>query len=198
MNRYRLEADQQRFSIARSILRVLLGRQVDLNPIDIHFTDIFNKKPRLKDFAHVHHSVSHSGDWIVIAIAGSPVGIDVEKVDSNFFFPDVVAHSFSQAEKEYIENNDSPRTRFYQLWTRKEALAKAKGHGIDDNFYRIPSIDGTHNVEKEPPYFTENWAISGFNVAGEYLAAIAYRLETTRQAIHFFNVDPDLLSSQSV
>lgn len=193
-DRYRLVIDQHRFVITRGILRVLVGHYANQRPSDVEFTIGLNKKPQLKDHDNLHYNVSHSGDWALIGIANRVLGIDVEKVDPDFFFQDIVAHSFNPFEKRYLESNNNDPVLFYQLWTRKEALVKATGKGIDGDFDQIPSLDGEHQLTKEQT--DKSWIVSSFNVTENYLATVAYPIEISAISINFYNVDSFLFNNR--
>ncbi len=70
-------------------------------------------------------SLSHSGDYVVLAHSSAETGVDIEKVDEKYM--DIMPQVFSEEEISYV-NND-PKC-FYQIWTLKESLAKAVGEGL--------------------------------------------------------------------
>ena len=67
---------------------------------------------------------------------------------------------------------------FYTLWTRKEALVKATGKGVDDDFTRVPAADGQHLVDPAALGSAGYWQVHSFVVAEHYLGAVAHA-ETT-------------------
>ena len=66
-------------------------------------------------------SISHSGTLAVIALADVPVGADIQQVRP---VPDAVPRRVLSPEER--ENGD-----FFALWTRKEAVLKCLGTGLD-------------------------------------------------------------------
>ncbi len=44
-------------------------------------------KPRLSGHPSIHFNLSHSGPWVLCAVHGGPVGIDVEEVRSPCVLP---------------------------------------------------------------------------------------------------------------
>lgn len=190
-NKYRFERDQQRFVVTRGILRILLGQHADQSPKAIGFTVGSNKKPQLNCFPDLHYNVSHSGDWILIGIANRTIGVDLEKINTDFLFQDVIAYSFSEAEKTHLAMNQNNSAVFYQLWTRKEAFVKATGQGIDANFNRIPCLNGNHPVDSD-----KSWLVSSFNVAENYVATVAYPVESVAATINFYDIDHSLLNHE--
>jgi len=59
------------------------------------------------------------------------------------------------------------------LWTRKEALVKAMGKGIDDDFPNITVLDGTNQLKSSHSKNTGNWQVFSLDISEEYLAAVA-------------------------
>ena len=90
--------------------------------------------------AAVYFSLSHTKNAIGVAIARTPVGIDVEAIvsvkrtDEQHFLD----RTMSTKEQQLIFASDDPCTAFTELWTRKEALAKAIGTGL--NMEQLPTM----------------------------------------------------------
>jgi 4'-phosphopantetheinyl transferase len=177
--------DRNRFIISRAALRIILARYVNQQPSLIQFETGLNKKPFLKSFP-VHYNVSHSGDWIGIAVANNPVGADIEQLVPAFDYRDIVAEYFSPEEAKYI-SEDHAHSRFFLLWTRKEALTKATGKGLDDDMKFVPALNGEYEVEPNLLRSASDWEVNSFELSPGYLAACA----TAEPAGHlrFRNVD---------
>ena len=63
--------DRNRSVISRGALRIILGNYLDERPQAISFAEGINKKPILDDKSGLNFNVSHSGDWVLIAVANS-------------------------------------------------------------------------------------------------------------------------------
>lgn len=172
--RYRRPEDQLRFSGTRGMLRVLLARYTQQPADRIEFVAGVNRKPALKAPAGWHFNVSHSGNWLLIAIGKPRVGVDLEWANPDFSFRDVLPTSFSPHEQEHIEACPDACLCFYRLWTRKEALVKATAKGMDDAFDRIPSLTGTHPADRQLIGQDGHWTVISFTVADGYPAAVAH------------------------
>ncbi len=70
-------------------------------------------------------SISHSGGYLVCALAPSPVGVDLEEQTTRDCLG--IARRFFAAEEQSLCRD---ATFFYDLWTAKEARAKRKGTGL--------------------------------------------------------------------
>lgn len=205
--RYRQKSDQLRSICTRGLLRVLAGSYTQQDPRAIQFVTEINKKPAIKNAVGIHINAAHSGDWILLAIGRVRVGIDVEVVNPDFAFANLLPHSFSADEQQYILTTDDVEPgparhfhagpiqagpiqagrSFYQLWTRKEALVKATGKGMDDDFYRIPSLDGEHRVPDGLLGQAGNWTVRSLPLTSDYAAAVAY--EATGEPPRFYTID---------
>ncbi|RYY21591.1 MAG: 4'-phosphopantetheinyl transferase superfamily protein [Cytophagaceae bacterium] len=191
--RYHQPADRTRFLVARAALRWLLGAYARRPPASLILALGPNKKPVLQDAPGLHYNVSHAGNWVLIAIAGTEIGVDVEKVAAQFAFQDVLGTSFSPAEQAFIGQGAASAPLFYQLWTRKEALVKATAQGIDANFWQVPALDGLHELAGPGGAAGPGWAVSSFAVADGYAAAVAYPA-ALRGQLTFHDVDALLFS----
>ena len=131
--RYARLADRLRFQVGRASLRHLLGQQLGLPPAAVPLRLSPLGKPELAGSAgpnNVHFNVAHSGEWVLLALAAHPVGIDVEEQNPTLDFADVAAHRFGPAERQRLAQSAQPVATFYQLWTQLEARAKAAGLGL--------------------------------------------------------------------
>jgi 4'-phosphopantetheinyl transferase len=93
-------------------------------------------------------SVSHSGDWVVLAVTdGTPVGVDVEELRAAEV-DDLAGVAFSPAELTSFKAvpADDRRGAFFTYWSRKEAVLKATGKGMS-----VPMSKLTLSAHDAPP-----------------------------------------------
>ena len=103
-----------------------------------HFLIGEHGKPTLLEFPHVHFNMSHCKAGIAVAVSDAPVGIDIECIGRG---NDAVARYFmSDAEYACYAQAEHPDLVFAELWTRKEAVVKLTGRGIDDNLKQLLSL----------------------------------------------------------
>lgn len=100
-------------------------RIVDQIPLDL------DRSERLKS---LRFNMSHSGDYAVLVVSDSPIGIDIEHKSRNYmsltkrcFCPE------EYAEIEAVTDEEERRKCFLEYWTMKEAYIKYVGEGL-----RIP------------------------------------------------------------
>jgi len=119
--------------IARGILRLLLGKMLNIIPNVIEFENNSHNKPCLINPAGtgINFNLSHSDDLILFAFAkGRQIGVDVERMDQNRDFSVIAPLVFSPEEQRFLINSINPVRDFYVIWTAKEAVLKAAGHGF--------------------------------------------------------------------
>jgi 4'-phosphopantetheinyl transferase len=191
--RYHQEKDRARFLVSRIALRGLLAKYSNRGPADIEFITGNNKKPLLNNSGseNLHYNISHSGDWILIAVGNSEVGADVEKQDKGFSYEAIIEQNFGEEEIQFIKNSREPSANFYLLWTRKEALLKATAKGIHDELKLVPCLNGDHQVDEKIIGSNRNWQVKTFQVNTGCFGSVAYK--ENNRALRFFDFDRVLL-----
>lgn len=82
----------------------------------------------------LYFNLSHSGDYVVLAVSDSPVGIDIEHKTKGY--DSLAKRCFCEEEYKDIlsaGDTDEQKHRFLEYWTMKEAYIKLVGEGM-----RIP------------------------------------------------------------
>ncbi len=176
-NKYHHQKDQHRFILARGILRFLLALYSGQQAADIRFTIGGNKKPVMVQSGpgEIHYNVSHAGNMILIAFGNSPVGIDVANIDPSFDYAGILHDCFSDEEAVYIQLSPDPMRTFFQLWSRKEALLKATGKGIDDDLKLVPCVDGFHRAPAAVAGCETDMMVDSFDVGDSYVGSSAVK-----------------------
>lgn len=175
------------YIIARSMLRLLLGKYLNTCPEMLHFEYNDHGKPHLTTelYTHnLHFNLAHSNNLVLYIFAKNiKVGIDVEKIKSLHDFMGIAESNF--APNDIMELQALPTNKrlmhFYKIWTRKEAFTKMLGVGLTyplDSFeicsagkYANVYVSGT---EKQ----FENVALFDFDPCNGYVATCAFELQT--------------------
>lgn len=176
------ETDKYKFIIGKAMLRMLLGDYLNKNPETLDFTLGVNMKPVLKmdNDISMHFNLSHSGEYILIAVSDSPVGIDIERYETDLNINEVIEIAFSAKEIRYLKRQTNPDKTFFKLWTRKEALLKATSKGLNDDIRSVPCLDGKHAVSAALINNSQHWRVSNFVVDDQHTGSIAY-LKSSRE-----------------
>jgi 4'-phosphopantetheinyl transferase len=153
----RREIDRNRFTVGCALVRLALAAYLSQPPARIGISRTCadcgkpHGKPHLADGARVsiEFSVSHAADRIVAAFAlGTPVGVDVERVDPELPLVELMRRVLTQEEEEVLcrgEREQQVRD-FFVYWTRKEAVVKATGLG-----FVVPPTSFEVTGPNEPP-----------------------------------------------
>ncbi len=134
--RFIFPRDRAHFTVARGLLRVLLGQYLACPPQHICFTYGPHGKPALAletDGATLHFNVSHSHGLALYACSwGRLLGVDVERIRPRVAQENIAEHFFSPREVRTLRALPVPMqaSAFFACWTRKEAFIKAKGLGL--------------------------------------------------------------------
>ena len=100
-----------------------------------------NGKPYLENFSQYQFNMSHSKDFIALAIGKTnPIGLDIEKIDfSRRNLPHISERFFPAIENEVLSKyTGKERTlMFYRIWTLREAWVKANGEPLIPNIKNI-------------------------------------------------------------
>ena len=135
-DRLRFEQLQRRFIVGRGILRVILGRYLNVSPEEVEFEYHPNGKPALSSrllHAALCFNLSHSDELLLLAVTyHRAVGIDLETIHSDLEVENLAEQFFSPAERVELQALPSDRrlASFFCGWTRKEAYLKARGEGL--------------------------------------------------------------------
>ena len=107
-------------------------------------------KPFLKDGPFF--SISHCKDGIAVAVDDAPIGIDIESI--RHVTEDLIERTMNEHEREGMEDR-----AFTRLWTRKEAIVKAEGVGIE-SFEQLQTILDKNREWKVESFEKENYIYS--------------------------------------
>jgi 4'-phosphopantetheinyl transferase len=87
-------------------------------------------KPFLPAHPDIHFSLSHSGSWILCAVHGTRVGVDVEEQGRLRDMPAEQLMSPAELECWKALPVSGRLAACYRLWTLKESILKAAGSGL--------------------------------------------------------------------
>lgn len=178
--RYLMPLQRQRFVRGHVARRCILGGYLSRSPERIAFEAQLYGKPALLEDA-LQFSFSHSHDLALLAVTASgagEIGIDIEhtgrRLDNLDRMIGMVCHATEQAALAHL--NDVARLEaFYQLWTRKEAYAKARGLGLRielDRVRFVPGDGGLSRVRDEASPDVGTLSVRSWRHAPSYLASL--------------------------
>ena len=118
------------------LLRIALYENYGIDEA-IEFVHEEKGKPILKDYSHIHFSLSHSHNIAACAVSDCPVGIDVQQIGS--ISDKVAKRVLTDGEYEVFCKSQAPEDYFCKVWTVKESYLKQLGVGITAGFKTISS-----------------------------------------------------------
>jgi 4'-phosphopantetheinyl transferase len=182
--RFNFPKDCDHFVVARGLLRTILGRYLNMEPVQLRFAYGPNGKPALTEELGGNglcFNLSHSGGTALYAITrGREVGVDIEhirpdpvdeQIGEPFFSPQEVAKLRS------LPLRMRPAA-FFERWVFKEAYLKARGAGLTLplNQVEVSVVSGKSASPLKPggsPHEAEPWSLQALNVGPGYKAALA-------------------------
>lgn len=154
----RLEKFVQHSDKARCLIAGLLERKILGVSDDAAITQGAHGKPLLKN-ARCCYNISHAGDYVVMAVSGRPLGVDIEPLAAP---PLCTAQAcFTSEEAAYLAAQTP--TVFFDIWTAKESIMKATGQGLSlppEGFSVLPLGAGAHEV------LGQQWYLEWFSLPG--------------------------------
>ncbi|MGG7177905.1 4'-phosphopantetheinyl transferase family protein [Clostridium paraputrificum] len=160
--------------IAEILIRGHLIENYNMKNEAIFFEKNSYGKPYVKTVENFHYNISHSGEFVVVAISEYEIGIDIEEI-KGIEYIDIAKNFFTNNELEYITSVNDGRglERFYDIWTLKEAYIKFKGIGLSIplnsfaiSFYKDNSI--TVNEE----FYCAKYLLNQINIIPGYKLSI--------------------------
>ena len=135
-------------------------------------------KPVFTERDNMFFSLSHSGQYAMVAVSDRQVGADVQKVKPVHLS---IARRLNFRERDWLAAWPAPEQTkaFFRIWVRKEAWVKAVS---EDRLLAIDQEDVMHDLP--------GWHFTDYDLADGYLAAVCCR---DRGSAVMIAVDPGAL-----
>jgi 4'-phosphopantetheinyl transferase len=122
------------FVAGRRLIREVLGALLDVAARDVTLVESVRGALSVDPIhaSPLRFNLSHTEGLVVLAVAGSDVGVDVEWLDRKGRTVELADRYFAPAEATALRAlpTDQQRDRFFDLWTLKESYIKARGLGL--------------------------------------------------------------------
>jgi len=134
LRRLRVPADRRDYLAAHALLRATIAGQLGAGPAALEFETDAAGKPRLRG-GGCAFSLAHCRGLVCCAVSAGglndQIGIDAEPLAAADDLTGAIAWFTSPAERTWLARSaGSPGRRLLELWTAKEAAAKARGTGL--------------------------------------------------------------------
>jgi phosphopantetheinyl transferase len=152
-NRFKFDTDYNCYTSAHALLRIEISKLLKVEARSIVFDKSTNGKPIMTGF-DLPFSLSRNRNYFAFTIGRSNqyLGIDIEQIRVVDDIKAISCNYYSFKEQQLILNHetiaDQSRT-FLEFWTRKEALLKAVGIGINTNLRNVQVLEGENLIDLE-------------------------------------------------
>jgi 4'-phosphopantetheinyl transferase len=159
---FQRSSDRRDYVAAHLLVRLCAANAISVAPATLSLVQRCpvcqgpHGRPTLLGLAGVHVSLSHAAGWVAAAVAGEPVGIDLEGASLDTPESALLDFVLTSTERDVVESADNPTMTFRQFWVRKEALLKV-GYATLDTFRdldlaRLPLVDLSADASTEVRY----------------------------------------------
>lgn len=116
-----------------------------------------NGKPYLPAHPNVQYNISHSGCYVVCAVSGAPVGIDIQ--EKRIIALDKLGRKvFSADEYREFLKSEEKQDVFFRQWVKIESYLKWTGDGMSSDIRDLP-MDGWYQfLHLNKDYICAIWA----------------------------------------
>ena len=102
-------------------------------------------KPAIIGHEDIHFNLSHCKNAVMCAVSDQPIGIDCEVLGRGN--EGLVEYTMNEKEIEEINASPNPMNEFIKLWTKKEAVLKLSGEGINDDMKSVLLPENIRGIE---------------------------------------------------
>ena len=200
-DRFYFAKDRDRFIAARGIFRFILSSYLSIGPSQLRFGYGPYGKPMLipsDGSKRLCFNMSHSHGLALYGITRNrELGVDLERVASDFSIEEIAKQFFSAQEKSELSAlPPSKKMRaFYACWTRKQAYIKARGEGLS---IPLDQFDVSVNPEESAPSLHIRgkpeegcrWFLTSFTPCPDYMAVLAVEGHRLKVRHRYWRVEP--------
>jgi 4'-phosphopantetheinyl transferase len=147
---FHFEADRRRAFTSSLIKYYYLPQFFGISPNAIQIvTNAFGRPTLIGELAKYDFNISHSGDYVLVGITDQGrIGVDIEQINPKIEIAEISEMVFSPSEQQLVGNDLS---RFYTMWSKKEAYLKASGKGFFEQYqntsFNLAQIEKTSHSQ---------------------------------------------------
>ncbi len=181
--RFYFPVHARRFRRGRIMRRIILGNYLGMDPDKIRFETAIHGRPSLEANETGGHAIdfnmSNSEEVVVLAVATDRrIGVDVELEKPMPDADSIARGSFHAKEAASVAATEPPGDKleaFFRCWTRKEAVVKAVGSGLQMDLNGFFVGTGRRVDPFQPlyePHFegARSWWVADFSQGPVYAA----------------------------
>lgn len=193
IEQYKFPNDRKRAGETFLYRRLIISNYINTNPRMIAFNKTSFGKPILIEANNsgVQFNYSHTEGKFLFALSNnSEIGVDIEFIKALIDIDSLAEKYFSNDELSFYKALSTYELKlifFYRIWTRKEALLKGIGTGINDKMKNISVIlNGSPNKSELSIKFNNQiWQIEDLHLQDNFIGSIAYHSTIRKTMIYF-------------
>lgn len=169
---------RQTFVFAHAFVNLLISKWQNISPSALRFfTGPFGKPRLLEPNEDISFSISYRKNMIAVALSSTDVGVDIEEIRSDIDLSGIARMVFTPDEQKCLQSTDGreKENKFFELWTRKEALLKASGIGLSGS-QKVNSLQKLQGIKNDFGCYKKFYATTLAGPSGYALAMASVTL----------------------
>jgi 4'-phosphopantetheinyl transferase len=186
----RLNTISKLHTVAGELLaRYSVGQYLETPNQEINLVFGEKGKPHIGNLQNVHFNISHSGNYVVCAVASTEIGIDVERVRKVNLR--IAERFFSATEiQDLMKLGDDERMQYFiTLWTIKESYLKAIGRGLTQHLNSFTIIKHNESFQLTGNEEAEGYGIETHQLSHDYMMAICAPLPYSSAKVYYITLN---------
>ena len=123
--------------MAYDLLRTAVSRICEVDPAALTIARTEYGKPYFEERRNIHFSISHAGEYILIAIGSEPLGIDIE-MRRPVKYERLGRKIMTDPEYEDFLEREDREAEFFRKWVLMESYVKWTGLGMFGGIQGLP------------------------------------------------------------
>jgi 4'-phosphopantetheinyl transferase len=150
-NRFKHASDYNCYVLVHGLLRIELSKIIGTKANSLLINETKTGKPFIPGM-DLPFSISRTKNSFVFVIGriGQFLGIDIEQIEPEIDLSDICRNYLSIKEQQFVFSFDrivDQSHNFFEIWTRKEALLKAIGVGINTELSKVQVLEGENHID---------------------------------------------------
>lgn len=150
-DRFKHVSDYNCYVAVHGLLRIELSKRIGIKARLLKIAETDTGKPFLPDY-DLTFSLSRTKNMFAFVIGKKDqiLGIDIEQIKPEIDFKSIAMTYFGPEEQQSIlssKNIEDQKRTFFEIWTRKEALLKALGVGLNTDLVKVHVLEGENVLD---------------------------------------------------
>lgn len=179
IGRFRIYEDKLRSLFGEAVAKNELSKKLKCDIKDIEFEKNKYGKLKVKGNNDIYFNISHSGDYAIVGISDSEIGIDIEIYKgAKHEVVDLAKRYYTEDEYNWILSFDEAERikAFYKIWTLKESYVKFVGKGLSISLSSFTfAFDGSNISLKKDNEVFNDVQFKTYDIEDSYMMSICYK-----------------------